>query len=107
MSSIENRQKKALVAFYQENLASLSEKASFPQIEPGMVSYWRRREWRRLEPKDFEIALGSPDEAAATLDHFWAGTALQGLGTELAKLSRQFPEVVEKSDVSSSIYEMF
>ena len=107
MSSIEHRQKKALVAFYRENLASLSEKASFPEIEPGMVSYWRRREWRRLEPKDFEIALGSPDEAAATLDHFWANTALEGLGRELAKLSRQFPEAVEKSDVSSLIYEMF
>jgi hypothetical protein len=107
MSSIEHRQKKALVAFYRENLASLREKASFPEIEPGVVSYWRRREWQRLERKDFEITLGSADEAAATLDRFWTGSALEGLGRKLAKLSRQFPDAVEKSDVSPLIYEMF
>jgi hypothetical protein len=107
MSSIESLQKKALVTFYRANLASLREKAPFPAIEPGVISYWRRREWQDLERKDFEINLGNADEAAATLDSFWAGTPLEGLGRKLARLSRQFPEVVEKSTVSSSIYEMF
>ena len=107
MSSIEPRQEKALVAFYRDNLAALNKKAPFPGIEPGAVSYWQRREWRRLQRKDFEITLGDANEAGATLDRFWAGTDLDGLGKKLARLSRQFPEAVERSDVSPLIYEMF
>ena len=63
MSWIEYLQKKALVTFYRENLASLKEKAPFPAIKSGAISYWRRREWRNLERKDFEINLGNADEA--------------------------------------------
>jgi len=107
MSSIEPHQEKALVAFYRENLSGLKKKGLFPKTAPGAASYWQRREWRPLQSKDFEIALGNPDEAGATLDRFWAGTSLEGLGRKLARLSRKFPEAVEKSDVSSLIYEMF
>jgi len=107
MSSIEPPQKKALIAFYREDLSAVREKVLFPEIAPGAMSYWRKREWRPLERKDFEIALGDADEAAATLDRFWAGTSLEGLGKKLARLSRKFPESVEKSDVSALIYEMF
>ncbi len=107
MSSIEPNQEKALVAFYRENLSGLQEKGLLSETAPEAVSYWRRREWRPLGRNDFEIALGNADEAGATLDRFWAGTSLEGLGRKLARLSRKFPEAVENPDVSSSIYEMF
>jgi hypothetical protein len=107
MSSIEPRQEKALIAFYRDNVSCIKEKTVFPEITPGAVSYWQSREWRPLERKDFEIALGNAGEAAATLDRFWAGTSFEGLGKKLGQLSRKFPEPMEKSDVSSLIYEMF
>lgn len=105
MSSIEPDQEKALVAFYRENLLPL--KQPLPDTNGGDQSYWRKREWRPLERKDFEIALGTDDQAGATLDRFWAGTILEGLGRKFARLSRKFPQSVQKSDVSSTIYEMF
>ena len=106
MSSIEPHQEKALVAFYRENLLPLTQ--ALPQeTSPGGESYWRKREWRPLERKDFEIALGTDEQAGATLDRFWAGTVLEGLGRKFARLSRKFPRSVQKSDVSSTIYEMF
>jgi hypothetical protein len=107
MSSTEPRQEKALIAFYRENLSGIKEKTMFPEITPGAESYWQSRTWRPLERKDFEIALGDAAEAAATLDRFWAGTSFEGLGKKLGQLSQKFPEPMEKSDVSSSIYEMF
>lgn len=107
MSSIEPYQDRALVAFYHKNLSGLQDKGLFPETAPGAASYWRRREWRPLERKDFEIGLGNADEAGATLDRFWAGGFLEGLGRKLARLSRKFPKVVENSEVSSLIYEMF
>ncbi|MCP4618211.1 MAG: hypothetical protein GY844_17470 [Bradyrhizobium sp.] len=106
MSLIEPHQEKALVEFYRENLLPLKQALPSDTNAAGQ-SYWRKREWRPLERKDFEIALGSDEQAGATLDRFWAGTSLQGLGKKFARLSRKFPQSVQKSDVSSTIYEMF
>jgi hypothetical protein len=41
------------------------------------------------------------------LDAHWAGTPLRGLGKKILKLARYFPEPEEKTELSSSIYEMF
>lgn len=106
MNSIEPAQEKALVVFYRENLVPLQHRLP-SDTNAGSESYWRKREWRPLERKDFEIALGTADQAGASLDRFWAGTALEGLGKKFARLSRKFPQAVQKSDVSSSVYEMF
>jgi hypothetical protein len=78
MNSIEPAQEKALVAFYRENLVPLQHRLP-SDTNAGSESYWRKREWRPLERKDFEIALGTADQAGASLDRFWAGTALEGL----------------------------
>lgn len=106
MNSIEPDQERALVAFYRENLIPLT---SVLQADSNAdsQSYWRKRAWRPLERRDFEIELGTAGEAGATLDRFWAGTVLEGLGAKFARLSGKFPHAIEKSDVSSSIYEMF
>ena len=105
MSSIEPDQEKALVAFYRENLLPLQRPLS--DTNGSDRSYWLKREPRPLQRKDFEIALATDEVAGATLDRFWAGTVLEGLGRKFARLSRKFPQSVEKSDVSSTIYEMF
>lgn len=107
MNSISPQQEQALRDFFHANLAGANRPAVFPEVPAGAPSYWRPRQQKRLTKEDFEIRLGDADEAGDTLDRFWAGTPLAGLGRRLAILSREFPEVREKADVSSLIYEMF
>ena len=92
MSSIEPYQDRALVAFYHKNLSGLQDKGLFPETAPGAASYWRRREWRPLERKDFEIGLGNADEAGATLDRFWAGGSPRGAGEEARPAQPEVPQ---------------
>jgi len=77
-----------------------------PKADPNATSYYKKRAWRRLEARDFELKLGDAAQVGATLDAFWAGTPLAGLGTKIAALSEKFPEVQQRADVSAFIYEM-
>jgi hypothetical protein len=61
-----------------------------------------------MERGDFVLKLGDERQAAATLEDRWARTPLRGLGRRLLGLTRSFfPDVEEKSEISSAIYEMF
>ncbi len=54
-----------------------------------------------------ELGFGNRREMARTLDRHWRGTPLHGLGRALLRLARRFPRRVERSEVSSDVYEMF
>ena len=109
MSSISEAQRRALIRFYQrEILRRAGARARFDtDSSDGATSYYTKREWRPLTRRDFEISLSDRQQIAATLDAYWANGPLSGLGRRIAALSRRFPNVREKSDVSSFIYEMF
>lgn len=109
--SIDPEQREALLTFYRQHVAPLADKRLLdarvpPKADPAATSYYKRREWRRLEARDFEIRMGDPAEVGRTLDAFWKGTAFEGLGAKIAALAEKFPEVREREDVSSFIYEM-
>jgi len=111
MSSTEKQQTKRLIKFFHKNILVLATDAGSPaSLEKegaSQDSFYVDRQWRPLGPEDFEIPLGSREETAATLDSFWEGTELAGLGQRIAGVSRHFTDVQQKSDVSSFIYEMF
>ncbi len=110
-SSINDAQRRALIEFFRRELAPLAPRRLLdarvpPTAELAATSYYKRRAWRRLEPRDFELKLGDPRQVAATLDAFWQSTPFEGLGAKLAALSELFPEVHQREDVSAFIYEM-
>ena len=109
--SIDDTQRQALTEFYRTELAPLASRRLLdarvaPKADAAASSYYKKREWRRLEARDFELKLGDAAQVGATLDAFWAGTAFAGMGTKLAALSEKFPEVQQREDVSAFIYEM-
>lgn len=108
---IDKTQRAALIEFFHREFEPLTSRrlldARVPRAaDPAAKSYYKRRAWRKLEPRDFELTMGSPEQVAITLDTFWRGTAFEGLGTKLAALSELFPEVHQREDVSAFIYEM-
>lgn len=111
MDSIDEGQRQALTDFYRNEIEPLATQRLLdarvpPNADPAATSYYKKRPWRRLEARDFELRLGNTQQVAQTLDAFWQGTALDGLGTKLAALSEKFPEVRQREDVSAFIYEM-
>jgi hypothetical protein len=109
--SIDDTQRKALTDFYRAEIEPLASQRLLdarvpPKADPNVTTYYKKRVWRRLEARDFELSLGDAQRVGATLDAFWAGTPLAGLGTKIAALSEKFPEVQQRADVSAFIYEM-
>ena len=109
--SIDEQQKRALTELYTRELEPLAPRRLLdarvpPKADPSATSYYKKRAWKRLETRDFELKLGNAEQVAQTLDDFWKGTAFAGLGTKLAALSEKFPEVQQREDVSAFIYEM-
>ena len=109
MSSISEAQRRALIRFYQREIigrAGPSVRLDTDSSE-GASSYYIKRKWRPLTRRDFEVSLSDREHIAVTLNAHWANGPLSGLGDRIVALSRRFPNVREKSDVSSFIYEMF
>jgi hypothetical protein len=93
--------------FYRRSIVGLE--VTFAQEGRERVSeesFWIRRNGASPTPEDFELQLGDDLDMALTLELFWAGTVLSGLGTPLARLARRFPRE-KKGEVSSFVYEMF
>jgi len=107
MRLIDAKQRRALERFFDRCIRPRAEPLESTTRDENVESYWIVRESQPLRREDLELALDGPEEVAATLDALWRGTRLEGLGTEIAALSREFPNVRERSDVSSFIYEMF
>ena len=105
---IDDDQRKALVAFFRSEVLPLGRDAAedidLPRAEGSL---YRARGGERPRAEDLELSLGDSDEIADTLDRFWQGSALAGLGRKLLRLARRFPRGGERSDVSSDVYEMF
>lgn len=109
--AIDEAQRKALTDFYRTEIEPLASQRLLdarvpPKADPNVTTYYKKRVWRRLEARDFELNLGDAQRVGAALDAFWAGTPLAGLGTKIAALSEKFPEVQQRADVSAFIYEM-
>lgn len=101
---------RALRRFHANRLRPLTDVPGMelpPGPDPALASYWVPREGSPLRPADLEIPFGRPADRARSLDAFWAGTPLAGLGRALVRLSRRFRGVRQNEEVSSYIYEMF
>jgi hypothetical protein len=112
MSSIDAKRARGLDQFYDAYLRPLAEarrRAAASGAEPtGPVSsYFVPRSRTRLSRRDFELRLGDPRQAAATLEQAWAESPLRGLAKPLMKLAPTFQDFEERSEVSSFVYEMF
>ena len=110
MNSIDQKQTKALIKFYERHLLPLQEAPETKEIPPQSAdgnTYFIPRKHTRMRKQDFELRLADERQAAESLEDMWVGTPLSGLGKKLLKLSRRFPRVEEKAEVSSLIYEMF
>jgi hypothetical protein len=111
MSLIDKKQEKALVKFFQANIQPLATEQNiregFPKANVEEESYYVCRDWKPLTRQDFEISLSDRQKITTSLDKFWEKSPLLGFGKKIAQLTKKFPNIQEKSDVSSSVYEMF
>ncbi len=89
------------------NIRPLATEQGFPKPNLEQESYYVIREWEPLTAQNFEISLSEQNKIATTLDKFWQKSPLLGFGKKIAQLTKKFPDIQEKSDVSSSVYEMF
>ncbi len=106
MSWIDREPKARLASVYRSKIQPLEAQPLDEQRDPG-GSYYRERPSEPLRPADFEVALDDTRAIGSTLDAFWDGSPWYGLGRRLAKLMRRMPRVESRSEVSSSVYEMF
>lgn len=109
MTEPTGRDRRALERFYRREILPLASRADarLPRPARGAASYWVVRERPPLGAADVELALGDRRAAAATLDRFWQGSALAGLGRRLVRLGRRFERTRLEKDVSDFVYEMF
>lgn len=110
MPSIDEKRIARLQRFYRLHVLPLTGQARFEHPEGWKTdenSYFLRRIKNELGPEDFEWRMGTPREIATTLDEFWSGSRLEGLGSKLVALSRRFADVQHDAEVSQYIYEMF
>ena len=111
MSSIDDKQKKLLVDFYEEHvlpLAAHPETASLePRREDDEESFFVVRTKTRMEKSDFEVRLADEEQVVETMERMWNGTPLESIPRPLLKLAKHFQKVEEKAEVSQFVYEMF
>jgi hypothetical protein len=123
MSSIDDKQKKMLVDFYEEYVLPLAAHPETASLEPrqragaGMAarqegrndeeSFFVVRTKTRLEKSDFEVRLADEEQVVETMERMWAGTPLATIPRPLMKLCKHFQKVEEKAEVSAFVYEMF
>ena len=106
----EARQRAAIEAFFRTRLLPLGRDAAAPVPTPGAepTSLYHPRHGERPRPEAMELAFGSRREIARTLDDHWRGTPMRGLGRALLRLARRFRRhELDRSDLSSDVYEMF
>jgi hypothetical protein len=60
-----------------------------------------------MDRADFELRLGDESQAAATLERAWARSPWLKVVRPLMKVAQLFHDVEERSELSSSFYEMF
>lgn len=108
MTETNPRDRRALERFFRREILPLAARPE-ARLRPAedAPSYWLVRDRPPLRGADFELALGDRDAAGATLDRFWQGTVLAGLGRRLVRLGRRFEGARIKKDVSDFVYEMF
>lgn len=108
MTEASDRDRRALERFFRREILPL---AAAPEARLGdrarADSYWVVRDRPPLGPADFQLSLGDRAAVAETLDRFWQGTALAGLGRRLVRLGRRFEGKRLEQDVSDFVYEMF
>lgn len=111
MSLINQKQIRVLTKFYRKEIVCLSDLYAdkiLDSVSPDSdESYFSKRSDTRMTKEDFELKLADEQQAAKTIDLKWAATPLKGLGKKMLKLTPYFLKVKEKSELSSSIYEMF
>jgi|GEM_PF-3509557 hypothetical protein len=111
MSLIKQKQIEVLTNFYKQEIVPLSNIYADSILDyacpDSNESYFIKRSNTRMTKQDFELKLADEQQAAKTIDSKWAATPLKGLGKKMLKLTPYFLKVKEKSELSSSIYEMF
>ena len=112
MSSTERaRDRAALERFFERELLPRARAPEWERSDPapdaGCESYWVERDGEPMCPGDFELPFGDADAVAASLERWWSGTPLAGLGRKLVRLARRFSRREERAEVSSDVYEMF
>jgi hypothetical protein len=111
MSSIDEKQKKMLVEFYEEHVLPLAAHPETASLEPRRrddeESFFVVRTKTRLEKSDFEVRLADEEQVVETMERMWSGTPLAPLPRHLMKLCKHFQKVEEKAEVSAFVYEMF
>ena len=108
---IDVAQRRALEKFFRRVLLPLGEDPQMPPFPAGSQtspdSYFVVRAAPTLGREDFELKTADETQVTETLTHQWAQTPLEQIIKPMLKLCRRFPEVQEKSEVSSFVYEMF
>lgn len=111
MSLTEDEKNRLLTGFFNQNIVRLHGAPGMDRLERGAPdssnSYFVSRKTTQMRKEDFELALADENELAVTLEAFWQGTPLAGVGRELGNLAVRFRSEKPKSEVSSLIYEMF
>jgi hypothetical protein len=111
MSSIDDKQKKMLVEFYEEHILPLAAHPETASLEPKRKddeeSFYVVRTKTRLEKSDFEVRLADEEQVVETMERMWNGTPLQAIPRPLMKLCKHFQRGEEKAEVSAFVYEMF
>jgi hypothetical protein len=103
------RDRRALERFFRREILPLAARSDawLGDRSRRADSYWVVCDRPPLGAADFQLALGDRAAAAETLDRFWQGTALAGLGRRLVRLGRRFEGTRLEKDVSDFVYEMF
>ncbi len=104
------RQRRALERFFRRELLPLSAREEIWRREEAQEpapSYWVVRDRGPLRRADFELRLDDSDAIAETLDGFWRGGPLEGLGRRFVALSPRFRDTRLDAEVSAFVYEMF
>ena len=111
MSSIDDKQKKMLIEFYEEHVLPLAAHPETASLEPRRrddeESFFVVRTKTRLEKSDFEVRLADEEQVVETMERMWAGTPLATIPRPLMKLCKHFQRLEEKAEVSAFVYEMF
>ncbi|HWW87216.1 MAG TPA: carbamoyltransferase C-terminal domain-containing protein, partial [Vicinamibacterales bacterium] len=111
--AVDPRLVRALTRFYDASLRPLSDTTanaagSRHDWSPDSgTSCFIPRSRPRLDRSDFELRLDGENETARTLEQAWKASRLRPAVHGLLELASLFQDVEERSDLSSSFYEMF
>lgn len=111
MSSIDEKQRRLLLEFYEEHVLALTGHPETANLEPPRrgdeESFFTVRPRSRMHREEFELKVANEAQVIETLEQMWSCTPLAALPRPLMKLAKHFQEREEKAEVSPFIYEMF